>query len=135
MVGGVAAVVTLPGIGVNTGVLRERTERLRDGALKRGVGSIDAGRDRRRRTHLAVENNDALRHGSELGENAGAESVVLQELGLEVLTHHSAVADFSDHGTLDLALNGEVEVVERGQLGGFITLEPGDAGAVRNGRV
>ena len=52
-----------------------------------------------------------------------------------MLAHHAAVSHFRDHRTAELALDGEVEVIIRRQLGGFMALEPGYVGAVRNRRI
>ncbi len=52
-----------------------------------------------------------------------------------MLAHDAAVCDFGNHRAADLALDRQVEVIVSGQLGGFIALEPGHVGAVRNRRI
>jgi len=116
--------VALSGVGVNHVVLRERTQRLGYRASETGVRDLDSRRYTRRRRDLAVQHGDALGHRAERRQVAWADLVVVQQLGLEMLAHHSAVLDFRDRGTSKLALNRQIEIIVGGQFGGLVALKP-----------
>ena len=119
VIGGVAAVIALAGIGVDVGVLRERPQRLRHGGA-RSPQRVEARERSRMPAALAVaeptrlfKHRDALRHGAECGQISSGRSGCTAATAPADVAHHAVVADFGHHRVAELALEGEIEVVDR----------------------
>src|SRR6478672_2459210 len=129
------AMIALTRECIDHGVLREGTKGLFDRSLETRIRSDIAPLIGEGGSYVAIQHSGTLRNVAESGEKSRIVLVVIEELRLQVRTDHTVVSGFEDRIRAELALNGEVEVVELRRTGSFLPLPPTHTRAIGDGRI